>query len=377
MGFSFSVACVRVAVRVCGPAARAADAITPNKSGNRYNHTGARRNDSARLWQAQSLGNRESVVFRWPPDRAGVLAGLLFGRRAWSRPRSWRRPRQPRKTTRRPELGKVPAKRSGVYSGAGNSLNHTVLRACTPSGRLAGTESRTSDHWCSFQEQPATRCFGISTAWFVRASNDMQMKSHPSSAMPLHSDAPIGGTPIQSDAGPPLSGQHPHPHSVDSSQGPCQAAPRSPRFGWRRAARQYQLRLARQPLPRRLLRLPRRRAAPRHFNPHESAAPRLGVNSLLGHAKASLQAFCAPPRCAVLASPLLPPRCSAPSPSPRAPAAATAASAAFVLPRGAALASPRLAPRCSAPLPSPRSSAAATAVWAVFAPPHCSALAFA
>ena len=64
MGFSFSVACVRVAVRVCGPAARAADAITPNKSGNRYNHTGARRNDSARLWQAQSLGNRESVVFR-------------------------------------------------------------------------------------------------------------------------------------------------------------------------------------------------------------------------------------------------------------------------------------------------------------------------
>ena len=86
-----------------------------------------------------------------PPDRAGVRAGLLFGRRAWSRPRSWRRPRQPRKTTRRPELGKVPAKRSGVCSGAGNSLNHTVLRACTPSGRLAGTESRTGDHWCSFQ----------------------------------------------------------------------------------------------------------------------------------------------------------------------------------------------------------------------------------
>ena len=111
------------------------------------------------------------------------------------------------------------------------------------------------------KEQPATRCFGISTAWFVRASNDMQMKSHPSSAMPLHSDAPIGGTPIQSDAGPPLSGQHPHPHSDDSSQGPCQAAPRSPRFVWRRAARHHQLRLARQPLLRRLLRLSRRRAA--------------------------------------------------------------------------------------------------------------------
>ena len=71
------------------------------------------------------------------------------------------------------------------------------------------------------------------------------MKSHPSSAMPLHSDAPIGGTPIQSDAGPPLSGQRPHPHSDDSSQGPCQAAPRSPRFAWRRAARHLQLRLAR------------------------------------------------------------------------------------------------------------------------------------
>ena len=162
---------------------------------------------------ASPIARKQGVgsIQPWPPDRAGVRAGLLFGRRAWSRPRSWRRPRQPRKTTRQPELGKVPAKRSGVCSGAGNSLNHTVLRACTPSGRLAGTESRTSDHWCSFQEQPATRCFGISTAWFVRASNDMQMKSHPSSAMPLHSDAPIGGTPIQSDAGPPFVWTAPSP----------------------------------------------------------------------------------------------------------------------------------------------------------------------
>ena len=134
------------------------------------------------------------------------------------------------------------------------------------------------------------------------------MKSHPSSAMPLHSDAPIGGTPIQSDAGPPLSGQHPHPHSDDSSQGPCQAAPRSPRFVWRRAARHHQLRLARQPLLRRLLRLSRRRAAP---------------------------------------------RCSAPLPSPRASAAATAAWAAFTPPRCSALASPRLAPFQAAPRSPP------------------------
>ena len=133
------------------------------------------------------------------------------------------------------------------------------------------------------------------------------------------------------------------------------AAQRPPRLAWRRAAQHHHLALHVG------LRFGgcggflRRRAAP--------CLPRLAWRPAARHHHLRLARQ--------------PPRCSAPTPSPRAPAAATAASAAFVLPRGAALASPRLAPRCSAPLPSPRSSAAATAVWAVFAPPHCSALAFA
>lgn len=87
---------------------------------------------------------------------------------------------------------------------------------------------------------------------------------HPSSARPLHLNAPIGGTPIQSDSGRScLSGQHPHPHNDDSSRRSCQAAPRSPRFAWRRAAQHPRLRLARRLPSRRLQRLSRCRAAPR------------------------------------------------------------------------------------------------------------------
>ena len=75
---------------------------------------------------------------------------------------------------------------------------------------------------------------------------------------------------------------------------------------------------------------------------------------------ARLASLGAIPGCAALASLRLAPRWSAPSPSIRASAAASAAWAAFAPPRCAALASSRLAPRCSASSPSPRPSAAAS-----------------
>jgi len=92
-------------------------------------------------------------------------------------------------------------------------------------------------------------------------------------------------------------------------------------------------------------------------------------------------------RCAALASPRLAPRSSAPSPSPRASAAATTALAAFVLPHCAALAFASrigfrfggfggfrlIAPRCSALSPSPSAMAtalAASAALAAFAAPR-------
>ena len=171
----------------------------------------------------------------------------------------------------------------------------------------------------------------------------------------------------------------------------CHAAPRSPYLAWRHAAQPYRPRLARRP--------PLRRLSLRHARLASLGAALLSTIAFALHVGSALAAAAvfAPPRYSALASHRLTPRYSAPLPSPRTSAAASAASyggfgglrtaalrrarlallgAALLSPVAfasrvgrrlggsgrfhcAALALPRLAPRCSAPLPSPCTSASA------------------
>ena len=182
------------------------------------------------------------------------------------------------------------------------------------------------------------------------------------------------------------------------------AAPRSPRLSlsaaalstihWRYTAQHYRLRPARWLPPLRLWRLSCRRAALRsprlawcctaRHHPL-GAAPRSSIIAFASRVGCRLGGFggsrAAALRRARIASlsvaPLsairLAPHRSAPSPLPRASAAAFAASAAPAPPRCAALASPRLAPHRSAPSPSPCTSAGALTALAALARPRCAA----
>jgi len=152
------------------------------------------------------------------------------------------------------------------------------------------------------------------------------------------------------------------PHRSVPSRSPCASAsasaasasfapPLSPRLAWRRAAQHHRLRLARRlPLPR-----PRRlsccRSAPRSPRPALGATllGTIAFGSCVGLRVGGFGSFRAVALRRARRASLWTPRCSAPSPSLRALAAASAASAAFTPPRCAATASPRLAPRCSAP----------------------------